>query len=663
MESDHICRGRALRIAVEFAALAILLLAGGAGAATLTVCSSGCTYTSIQAAINAASTGDIVEVQSGTYYENVNVNKSLTLKGIDIGGGKPVVDARGNGNAITLSAGNSVLEGFAARNSSVWPNAGIKVNSNNNNIKNNTASNNYDDGISLYSSSNNTLSNNTASNNWDGISLYSSSNNTLSNNTASNNGNGISLYSSSNNTLIGNTMFGNSYNFGLGGNSDSDFDQNIDTSNLVDGKPIYYVKNAANQIYDGSTNAGTFYCISCNNVTIRGLTLSKNFAGVYLWKTQNSRIENILASNNSNVGIWLSDSSNNTLNNNTASNNSFGVGMYSSSNNTLSNNTASNNSYGIYLWDSSNNTLSNNTASNNYYGIYMDYASNNNTLSNNNASNNSYYGIYLYGSSNTLIGNNAANNGNGIFLYSSSSNTLSGNNASNNRNVGIYLSYSSNNAIYNNYFNNTINAQDNGNNFWNITKTAGTNIIGSHWIGGNFWSDYSGKDTDGDGLGDTLLPYNSSGNITNGGDFLPLTITPTPTAGISGYKINDTNGNGKWDAGEKGISNWTIRLIGIIGKGKDTSVIRKDIFTDAMGFYKFDNLQAGRYFVIEKLKKGFVPTNSTVKRIKLAQGENSMNNNFTNMPAHRLDKIDGQRDVDDYEVINRDIDKYKEEMD
>lgn len=52
-----------------------------------------------------------------------------------------------------------------------------------------------------------------------------------------------------------------------------------------------------------------------------------------------------------------------------------------------------------------------------------------------------------------------------------------------------------------------------------------------------------------------------------------------------------------------------------------------------------------------------------MKRIKLAQDENSMNNNFTNMPVNSLDKIDGQSDMDDYEAINRSIDKNEEDMD
>jgi len=55
-------------------------------------------------------------------------------------------------------------------------------------------------------------------------------------------------------------MNGNQENFYLYGDTDSDFDNNIDTSNLVDGKPIYYLIKDSDTTYDSSSNAGTFYC-------------------------------------------------------------------------------------------------------------------------------------------------------------------------------------------------------------------------------------------------------------------------------------------------------------------------------------------------------------------------------------------------------------------
>lgn len=84
--------------------------------------------------------------------------------------------------------------------------------------------------------------------------------------------------------------------------------------------------------------------------------------------------------------------------------------------------------------------------------------------------------------------------------------------------TGIYLEDSINNYIYNNYIVSPINVYDNNitiGNIWNITKTLGTNIIGGPYLGGNFWSDYTGYDLDDDGIGDTDIPFGP-------GDYFPL---------------------------------------------------------------------------------------------------------------------------------------------
>ncbi len=141
----------------------------------------------------------------------------------------------------------------------------------------------------------------------------------------------------------------------------------------------------------------------------------------------------------------------------------------------------------------------------------------------------------------------------------------------------------------------------------------------------------------------------------------PPTPTPTQTlisttGSISGFKINDLNGNGKWDQGEKGLSGWTIQLRGI---GAEAHKIRKEITTDDQGFYRFENLPAGRYLIKEKHQKGFVPTSPPVKIVKLVQGENSMNNNFTNRPIHSLVSTDNRKSIKD----NKDKDDHRRKDD
>jgi pectin methylesterase-like acyl-CoA thioesterase len=65
-------------------ALSLSMGSGGQAATTWTVCASGCNYTSIKAAIAAATTrnGDTVAIAAGTYTEaGIAVNKSLTFQG------------------------------------------------------------------------------------------------------------------------------------------------------------------------------------------------------------------------------------------------------------------------------------------------------------------------------------------------------------------------------------------------------------------------------------------------------------------------------------------------------------------------------------------------------------------------------------------------------
>jgi len=56
-----------------------------AHAATLTVCPSGCAYSQIQPAVDAASSGDTISIGAGTYYGAIDVTKNVTLAGAGAG--------------------------------------------------------------------------------------------------------------------------------------------------------------------------------------------------------------------------------------------------------------------------------------------------------------------------------------------------------------------------------------------------------------------------------------------------------------------------------------------------------------------------------------------------------------------------------------------------
>ncbi|TSA56291.1 hypothetical protein D4R42_03845 [bacterium] len=203
-------------------------------------------------------------------------------------------------------------------------------------------------GIGVSNCSNSIISeNNVTTNTLFGIQLYLSSNNTVNENNLTHNNVGIELYSSPNNVLRDNSMDNNVVNFEvvpkLGSHLNSVND--VDTSNTVDGKPIYYWVNQKDRTVP--SDAGCIVLVNCTNITVKNLNLTNNGEGILLVFTTNSTITKNNITNNSH-GIYLRWSSNNSIHGNSITNNNgFVIYLHDSSDNIFYNNTFINNELGV----------------------------------------------------------------------------------------------------------------------------------------------------------------------------------------------------------------------------------------------------------------------------------------------------------------------------
>jgi len=201
-------------------------------------------FSSIQEAINAASQGDTIYVYNGTYHEQVAVNKSVSL----IGENKynTIIDGSGVETVVPIIASNITLRGFTIQNGG----DGIYTDlSDNHNISYNIITNNSR-GINAYVVYSG-ISNNDIFSNEVGIVLTGwSMGNTISDNNVSNNEVGIRLSNFGSNIFRNNNINNNTYNFGVYPFfplTPPYYIYDIDTSNTVDGKPIYWWVNQQNK--------------------------------------------------------------------------------------------------------------------------------------------------------------------------------------------------------------------------------------------------------------------------------------------------------------------------------------------------------------------------------------------------------------------------------
>jgi parallel beta-helix repeat protein len=484
-------------LAVGFIPLAQCARQIYAGPMTITVPDD---YASIQAAINASSPGDTVFVRNGTYYEHVDINKTITLVG--------------------ESKDSAIIDG--------------------------NFSDSYHPVVDI--------------NDW---------NVTVQDFTVQNGTYGLWLDNASNAKLRNVAFRSNQLDFSYSPIQNDTAD--IDASNTVDGKPIYFWINKTDA--QVPSDAGLVVLINCTNVTVRGATLTKDI--MTLINVENCSLENVTFSTATynfieTNGVYNCTFQNNYFDNSTQGGIRLMYCNYSSFvNNTLSN-LSGYDAFGLF---GSFNSISENMLMNNSGGNALDVHGSFNTVSKNTIRNNNYVnsGIHLTGDNNLATSNKVVNNTNGIVIASNfnnvsnndiegnflsqieiygncSFNTITGNrvignmlgNTSDFENGIIIDTFSHNNTIVQNlveanHYGIYVMPETGGNVIFhnNIVNNFVEASVHSHlpnvWdngypSGGNHWGDYSGSDSNHDGIGDTpyILLYDT--NIDHYPLMTPITI-------------------------------------------------------------------------------------------------------------------------------------------
>lgn len=296
-------------------------------------------------------------------------------------------------------------------------------------------------------------------------------NNVIEKNDVTDNNFGILLAYGSNNTLRTNRMTGNFMNFGenymlgvgdvntLGDNKIlSSFINDVDSSNTVDGKPIYLWINKADMTVP--VDAGYVALVNCTRIVVKNLNLTSNVPSLDL--------------------VFTTDS---TVTQNNITGNSRGVRLVRSCNIRISENEMTGNGVGIYLLSSDHIEISRNRMVNNANGIMADGSSYNTIFGNSITQCHGAIWLQFYSDHNFIIQNEIAMSLAGIDLYDSSYNLIAENRITNSS-LNIQFSPWGNTVFHNNFVNSPAFSIASHTQAWDDGYPSG----------GNYWSDYQSTD-------------------------------------------------------------------------------------------------------------------------------------------------------------------------
>jgi len=346
----------------------------------------------------------------------------------------------------------------------------------------------------------------------------------------------------------------------------------IDTSNTIDGNPIYVFQEVTDRTFTND-DAGYLAYINSSGVTVRDITLTNNTDGLLLANVTDSTIEGTTLRENA-IGMEMAGGDNVTVRRNQIANNTedgivgiparIGLSNVSVVNNTVTGNGAvgvdlqgrnltiadndvTENGAGVDLTGDRSTVLGNDVAANDGYGIRV--TADNVSVRDNSVTGNGEHGIFFDFSRNNefeAIGNNVTNNGKSGVLVDTRGGRLLDNTLIDNGESGIHI-FNDGSAVIRN---NTARRNTYGIRLYHDATTFGganDNLVEDNVVTGNTYGIEAGSSAENNTIRDNVATGNENGiYLDQVGDHRVLDNNASANSG-DGIYVDDYTGSAGTD--------------------------------------------------------------------------------------------------------------------